>query len=702
MRIPALMAMSVITLLLSPLDLAFAQDLDLSGYASLGGRFYEENVNSAKYKEYRTINDGPYGSFGFEADRGGYYLDLSGENYGLFDQSYLLKGGKYDSFKYSLFYNEIPHNLSFGDRTFYSGVGSNNLTFSGSAIPTLNSYQAGTFNYRVNRINYGATLELSLNTPFYFSASVSENDKKGLQPLGAATGTSPGGGFVELPMPVQYYTKNLNVEAGYRTKNIIFSIDGMVSDFDNNNSYLFWRNPSLQAAVPPIQASSIAPNSDYWRIGGKMLVRLPLDSALTLKGSYAKAENNLYLARSFINIPAATVSSTNFNGDVTYTSLSVDLTTHPVSPLDVRLFYNYFDKGNDSSVLTFTNTATGTTSQNDIYSYSKQDAGFDVGYRFLYNTKVNTGYEYTRINRPPAIRPDAVNTTDNKVYVQVKNSFFDFLTARITYQHLARRSLFDNELLPADPDDEDVVLHFFKLFDATTKNENLVKVNLELTPLENLALGLEYAYKLNDYNDTFLGRTKDKRQEFYFDAEYTWPEMFKVSGYFDYEYVITDSLHRSFVQPPNSNGIPTNPPTFTNYNWANTIKDKNYAYGFGVEVPVIKNKLDVVAAWGYEKASGKTEFAAQQNSNVSLVNISNYDDYTKKAINAKVIYKVSKNLDLTAGYAYEKYFYNDAEYQGYLLFVPASSPVNNNYLTGAYADHDYEASLWFLSATYRF
>lgn len=692
---------------------SFAQDrnYDVSGEIELGGMFLKENGNSAKFKEYRDIDDGVIGHFRFDAAKDGNYLTLLGENVGLTkhhvgldDQFFMLKGGKYDSYKYSLFYNETPHNLSFDARTFFTGVGGSNLTFTG-APPTPANFRAlytNSFDYRVNRRDYGAAVELSFNTPFYLSVAVTENDKKGLQPLGAAA-AGPGGAAVELPMPVQYFTKNFNVEAGYRTKNVIFSIDGMVSDFDNSNQYLTWTDPALVTlgVANRTQISSIAPDNTFWRIGGKFLARLPLDSTLTLKGSYARSENDIPLLTSIVTstttaaVPAGTLlalgNADTFNGRYTYTTVSADVTTHPVAPLDVRLFYNFLNRGNDSTTITFTNPFTGDTSTNDIFSYSKHDAGFEFGYRFPLKTKAVAGYEYTRVNRQPDVRPDAVNTTDNKVFVQVKNSFFEFLTGRVRYSHLERRSDFENQDAGADPTDQDFVQRFFRRFDATDKSQDAVKLTLEIMPSDNLQIGVEYAFRLNDYTETFLGRNKDKRHEVYVDATYTWPERVSISGYFDYERAITDSSHRNFT----TSADPTVPPTTTNYNWSATLKDDNYAYGFGVNVPILKNRLNIVAAWGYEKADGHAEFASQDNI-VSLVNIGNYDDYTKKAINAKAIYRLNRNVDVTAGYAYERLKYNDISYAGYTL-VPGTA-----FLTGAYADHDYEAHLWFMSATYRF
>jgi hypothetical protein len=62
---------------------------------------------------------------------------------------------------------------------------------------------------------------------------------------------------------------------------------------------------------------------------------------------------------------------------------------------------------------------------------------------------------------------------------------------------------------------------------------------------------------------------------------------------------------------------------------------------------------------------------------------------------------MTKSLSVAAGYAYEKYDYNDVQYDGY-QFVPAVTGTNGAYLTGAYNNASYESNLVFMTLSYRF
>jgi hypothetical protein len=83
------------------------------------------------------------------------------------------------------------------------------------------------------------------------------------------------------------------------------------------------------------------------------------------------------------------------------------------------------------------------------------------------------------------------------------------------------------------------------------------------------------------------------------------------------------------------------------------------------------------------------------------IDIGAWDDYTLRSLSAKIQYSPSKTYTLSAGYAYERYTYNDASWDNY-DYVPATTTTNGAFLTGAYANPNYHANVVFLAANYRF
>ena len=105
----------------------------VSGHVSVGVMGTDVDGDSARFDEYSDRDDGTWGDVEINAFKERYYLRLDAGNIGRRDESYLLRGGRFGSFKYSLFYDETPHHLSTGASSFYGGVGGGELLNTGVA-----------------------------------------------------------------------------------------------------------------------------------------------------------------------------------------------------------------------------------------------------------------------------------------------------------------------------------------------------------------------------------------------------------------------------------------------------------------------------------------------------------------------------------------------------------------------------------------
>lgn len=102
---------------------ALAQERKLEGEISVTGVAPKIEGQKAKFNEYRDIRDGVYAGVDLRYDAEKYYLDFKAEDVGYKTQKYGLEGGKWGSFKYHFDYNEIPHNFTYGAKSFYTGIG---------------------------------------------------------------------------------------------------------------------------------------------------------------------------------------------------------------------------------------------------------------------------------------------------------------------------------------------------------------------------------------------------------------------------------------------------------------------------------------------------------------------------------------------------------------------------------------------------
>ena len=113
-------------------------DNPFSGGVFLGGRALSLDHQSAKFNEYNGIAPGLFGGGNCElrhTDK--YHFDVDGAYLGEDDMHLKMNGGKWGSFKFSLFYTEFPHNLLLrGPDHLHRPRVSQNLTLPGRASAT--------------------------------------------------------------------------------------------------------------------------------------------------------------------------------------------------------------------------------------------------------------------------------------------------------------------------------------------------------------------------------------------------------------------------------------------------------------------------------------------------------------------------------------------------------------------------------------
>jgi len=101
--------------------------------------------------------------------------------------------------------------------------------------------------------------------------------------------------------------------------------------------------------------------------------------------------------------------------------------------------------------------------------------------------------------------------------------------------------------------------------------------------------------------------------------------------------------------------------------------------------------LFVAAITGLGPASG---------ANNDNIDIGRWDDYTLYSFSIKAVYNFTKSVTAMIGYAYQRFWYSDAQLNNY-IFAPTGG-TNAAFLTGAYKDQTYRANLVFGGMTYKF
>jgi MtrB/PioB family decaheme-associated outer membrane protein len=688
---------------LLPFYPSFADGYRIESDIQATGKLLDIDGNEAKFNEYRDIKDGLYGNIHLLYDSN-YFFSFNARDIGYDTQHYRLDGGKWGLFKFSLDYNEIVHNFTFGARTFYSGTGTNNLTYPVHP-PDTDIRTWSNFDYSVERKSYGAGIGFDMLEPLFFDVSFSKEERDGIYPASVA-GTSPGGIAIEFPVPIDFNTDILKIETGYVKNPIFLSLTFFLSAFENDNHNLNFRNPATANTASTTDVLSLPPDNNYYKLSFKGGVKLPLNSRFNVNLATSRTTSEFRLHDFFVdNVPGGRVpillSDKTFDGKTDIQNYNFVLISNPVSMIDGKVFYKYYKRENKSDEIT--TIAEEDTLTNNLFGYKKGAYGVELGFRLPASLRLIAGYNHIRTERE---REDVPLNNDDIYSVDLKWSGLDFLTVKVGYEKLHRSAEF--QAPGVAPDDPEFINAFVKRFDVAAKDRNTYKASVNAFPIENLNLGIGYKNKNTEYKYVELGLKENRSDEVNIDADYTIGKFLRLSAYYDYEKTHYSQFQRQLSFNATSGFDPATPPIPAAFNWDAEQKDKSYDYGIGADIYVIPDRLTLKLQHDYVRSNGYVDFTYHLGENPlpagrtqDNIDISNQDDYRLSTYMIKVIYSATKKLSVSAGYIYEKFTYDDAQFDGY-QFVPATTGTNGAYLTGAYKDQSYSADFVFISVAYTF
>lgn len=679
----------------------------VSGSVSLGGIATDVDGNKAKFGEYGDPDSAITGGVEMSRNVGDSFVNFNAGDIARDIQKYWFDAGQYGKFKVDAYYKEIPHNFDFDARSYYSGVGGNTLTTTATSasLPTNPALWPTTFDYAVERDQYGAGLKLDLLKPFFADFSVSQNDQSGIKAAGTYIGVS-----TELPEPVDYQTTTFKSEIGYGQDPYFVSLSYLHSGFDNDNPYLYFTSLS---ASNTSEFLTLPPDNTYSKFAFKGRVKLPMRSTFAVNYGNSEAESDMDLMSTYNSNNTAylhTLSDIKFDGQVDTTNYDLVLTSNPVNYLDAKVFYSDYDKENKSDEISSsnTNTTSGTTStafDNHLFDYEKKSYGIEAGFKLPAHVGVTPYYKNIDLERHRGDLPE----TDDDIYgIKAKWSGLDFLTLKASYEIMDRESPWQQlTLVTGTQATADAIEPYIRRFDAADQDRDTFKIGVDITACEHLNVGLGYTYKNSDYPNTVFGLRGKDSNGVNANADMMVTERLTLSGYLDYEMATIEQMQRNLGA---SVTAATASPTDTTvgdgrYNWSAEQEEVTVDYGLAIDFTVTPKVLTLRAQFDHVVSDGTADYTYFESVPTGYTNDTvdsfNWDDYSKSSLLLKAIYELNPHVTLTGGYAYEDYEYNDQFSDGY-AYVWNSSATTSNYLTGAGMSPDYTASVVFLSGKYKF
>jgi hypothetical protein len=106
----------------------------------------------------------------------------------------------------------------------------------------------------------------------------------------------------------------------------------------------------------------------------------------------------------------------------------------------------------------------------------------------------------------------------------------------------------------------------------------------------------------------------------------------------------------------------------------------------------------------YQETRGWVDFQSQTLADGTpatlLYPINAYDNTQRWSVNPRAVISIVRNVELTLGYAFDKYDYKDTQLEGYQYTI--GTGTTTSYLNGVYAFPNYTAHIAYGTMRYRF
>jgi outer membrane protein OmpA-like peptidoglycan-associated protein len=731
-----------------------ADPMRVEGSASIGYLYNNTNAfDRAQLDLYQDLSNGVLSNIGVQGRNRSTWFQGYGENFGRTDQYMFLRGGMYDVFKAGVYLNDIPRTFSSNAYSPYNGIGGNTLTatFPLGALPVPQppgNWSNFTLGY--DRRDAGGYAEWQKNSPWYFRVDGNQVTFNGTKVGAAANGSSPGNGFVDLAFPTEYKTSNWGVEGGYQSGKATFSARWDYSQFENDNQTLNWTNPYFGGNQ--LDKTYLPPDNTFNKFTLTGTYRdLPWRSVLSARYTWAKTTSDVGIAPTALDsggVYNPTQPSTGtFDGEHINQSFALAWTAAPARGVDTRVFYYWTKLQNNSTHVEFGNAPTqppvgslgcgnytppgGVPSQiagdceNDLFSYTKNNVGFDVWWKFLPGNRLGGGWDYTNLDQE---RFDYDKAHWNRFWVEYKNTMLDTVSARLKYQYIKRDSDHTHTTAGISPNDPNYLLAYTSAFDMQSSTTNQFKLYLDWAPLPTVGVSFEGVWSNIDYDDVTLGRTKSERQGYFLSGNWAASPALRLNAFGSWEETKYPSNHRNIntvaggPSPPSGWCTTANPNCYdpfappyqqspgsgtASYNWNSQTKDQTWMIGVGADWQAM-DTLKLSASYLYVENEGSATFGYQNGivlNNPPVLPINNFDSSKQQWFNLKGTWAYNKNWSFTGGYSYAKYSHDDIATQGYQYVLPYPGVATNaslSYLNGYDAFTNGHSNIFYLLVNYKF
>lgn len=722
-------------------------DFIASGSAEVSGLPRKKNGDDSKFEEYRDIPESvivPELQFMIGAKKEDFYLEFDSSKLGRDDQNYKLRFGRYGLLDVEFEWDQIPHFFSDGTaRTPYSHNGNGRYTLAtkpdttaGAAVNAWVTDNASPLKLKLFNGIGRLRVRYTPTPGWNFTAGYSSWNASGKRAFGAINGPSPGSyNISELPEPIDYQTHNIELGGEYAGKGWSVGLKYNGSLFHNNVNALVWDNPiNLTNEVGGVVTGPCTSTAAYVTNGtggpcqGRIdlypsnqahtfvlsgAATLPLKTRFVGTASYGWRLQNDHFLPFTINSAVAqpALPRKDLDGDVRPLMVNATLTNSLIPGVDLKAYYRFFDFDNRSKRVRFEDgiivndqgTATRLGLSSFPYSYSKQNVGFDAGYRFNRWLTAKFGYVWERMHRE---RREVLDSDEHIFGPAIDLTPTDWLLVRMSYKRFLRDAHdYDagrNVVVYAFEAPEDLreeFLEALRKFDEAARKKDKYSLFAQVTPRQNLTIYGGFDFNLDRFPNSEIGVQNDVNYSPSIGFAYAPLEWLTVFA--DYNWERFDWKMRAMERTSTAQTPEANPDRL----WRSRGRDQIHTVSFGTDWRLIEDLLGLRVQYTY--SGGNSLVRASGSTCAGCTRASDYPAVTNRwqELLVRLEYQFHKNLALRFGYFYSRFTGKDFGVdimKPWMGDVDTGANVQRSIFLGDQIKRPYEAHIGFLGLRFKF
>ena len=340
---------------------------------------------------------------------GAYRMNWTFEDLGLDSRAAELEGSHAGKFDYNIGFRQMPWRQFNTTSSIFAETADSLLLPAGWVrAPTTDGFTAldsslATRNIESDRNIYTIGGRYLAGSRFSFSLDYRRQENDGNKIQGGSTFTNAS----LLPMPFDYVTDEVDFEARYGADNSFVALSWYLSDFQNDNTALFWQQPFTGAAGADTLAQAQAPESRFQQLtiaGGYSFPELR--TVMSLSASMGRITQDTAFLPYTTNANLATdpLARPSLDAEVDTTNIAASITSRVFDKGRINFSYRYDERDNTTVQDTWNRVIVDTIPDggeelNIPYSFERSYLSLSGDYDLFDMLKVSAGYDRKDVDR---------------------------------------------------------------------------------------------------------------------------------------------------------------------------------------------------------------------------------------------------------------------------------------------------------------